>query len=373
MSLKLQAASLSPQPIVLSEKNKQVLVVNSHWYQTCYRVIQTACAFFQHVIERSTKSLNEMKVSLLGSISSCIVQARLVYTKENIKAEYDYLRQRIEDYKRFYPDLAFTQKELSLRDGATIDGIEISQKSLQERTIVYLLPNCGLWSGALQKLSELAKTTHANIVCYNWRAIVRREDPISNGYDLIGDTIEVIESLKKAPRHKIILHGHSLGGAVAACVAHHFQQKGEPLTGLVSDRSFRSLQKTIRALFPVGINWIASFVTWVVGWRLDAEEALAKLKCRSLVMFHPHDSIIKEGARLVESAKNLEAPNICYMNMDHYKDTFYFDPEQSDINLKKKVLGSIDNQIEDRDAHNIPWNTREMEAYKGFIDKAFTL
>lgn len=98
---------------------------------------------------------------------------------------------------------------------------------------------------------------------------------------------------RQVPPEKIILHGRSLGGAVAAYLATQVQP-----AGLVLDSTFTSVPDIATALYP----WLPA--RWFVRIKYDTLQRVAAIEAPIVVLHARHDDIIpyQHGQRLAEAA-----------------------------------------------------------------------
>ncbi len=91
-----------------------------------------------------------------------------------------------------------------------------------------------------------ANELKCNVIGFNYRGVIKSKRSPRSKEDLITDGIAQVQRLLQegvSPQN-IILKGHSLGGAIATLVAHHFHQHGQPIN-IFNDRSFSSITNYI--------------------------------------------------------------------------------------------------------------------------------
>lgn len=87
---------------------------------------------------------------------------------------------------------------------------------------------------------------NANVIGFNYRGIGLSSGKVLTQDHLIEDGIAQVQNLLDSgvPSEKIVLKGHSLGGAVATLVAKHFHDIGKPVY-LFNEKSFSSASKVV--------------------------------------------------------------------------------------------------------------------------------
>lgn len=137
-----------------------------------------------------------------------------------------------------------------------------------------------------------------NVLIFNYRGINQSPGSATrNGLILDGDAaVQYVRDVLKVPEQHIILHGHSLGGAIASEVgALH------PQMNYCNDRSFSSLSQHVKIIFGGRlIGKIAAKLLVAYGWEFDTVSNWDKIKGHRWVIYHPNDRIIPFGARLID-------------------------------------------------------------------------
>ena len=165
-------------------------------------------------------------------------------------------------------------------------------------------------------------------LAFNFRGVGSSEGAVTTAADLVADVAACVEALLQRgvqPRH-LLLHGFSLGGAVAALFLASQTQRG---ICYVSDRSFRSLSRTAygivrgarlpgsdhpsdegaaaaAAAVPRAAQLVRAVGAWsravagciAVGalracsWDLCAEEVWPRITSRKVLLYHCKDNVI---------------------------------------------------------------------------------
>ena len=188
-------------------------------------------------------------------------------------------------------------------------------------------------------------------MAFNFRGVGNSEGAVTAAADLVADVAACVEALLQRgvqPQH-LLLHGFSLGGAVAGLLLASQPQRG---ICYVSDRSFRSLSRTAygivrgpplpgsarlsEGLSPLGAaaatrtarlvravgawgravaGWIAVSALRACSWDLCAEDAWPHITSRKVLLYHPKDNVIHFAAAsmylaLQRSGRTATDPNL---------------------------------------------------------------
>lgn len=216
------------------------------------------------------------------------------------------------------PETVRTWKNVSIEvsEGVLLDAMLLQTETREgepvvlkdERWTMWLLGNGSYYEFILDMLGKYATEVNTNILCFNYRGVGRSTGVPTSGTDLVDDARAVLQYIisKGVDMDKILIHGHSLGGAVGTLV--RAQYPGP----LINDRSFSSLnavpQTWIRELLPPAVAIspvqpaLSSFVQSLIefmGWSLDAAHAWRSLSTERVCLYHMHDEIIDfNGASL---------------------------------------------------------------------------
>lgn len=138
-----------------------------------------------------------------------------------------------------------------------------------------------------------------NVVIFDYRGVLKSKGRATKE-GLIKDGEAVFNDVKyrlNVPENSIVLHGHSIGGAVAAEVA-----KKHPQANYVNDRSLSSIETVIEN--SLGKNsTVAKLAKWMIktaGWTFNPVEAWSQINGEKFIMTCPNDGVIRRGARFIE-------------------------------------------------------------------------
>eukprot|EP00051_Salpingoeca_urceolata_P006772 m.89620 g.89620 ORF g.89620 m.89620 type:complete len:395 (-) comp14979_c0_seq1:116-1300(-) len=240
--------------------------------------------------------------------------------------------------------IAATRTKVNVGPGVDVDGMVLRNERLAASEtscnwIIFLNANGVPYEQNLEFLATYSDAVGAHILTFNYRGVGSSSGWPHRAEDLVADGQAVLRHLVATgvPKSRITLHGHSLGGAVAAMLWEH-----HPEIKVINDRSFRSMHDEVDALLKIGLGnvmgialgivagfnywvlaWVAGpfesrgffyslvvggLVGWALavfgrinviaphmldfmGWRMDAMAASWSAE-RSLVMFHQRDGVI---------------------------------------------------------------------------------
>ncbi|PCH39846.1 alpha/beta-hydrolase [Wolfiporia cocos MD-104 SS10] len=151
-----------------------------------------------------------------------------------------------------------------------LHGIIIHQDALDcsardpDVVIVYLQGNAGnplaripvfekLLSGLSQsQQSPKNSTLSVHIIAVAPRSYWKSSSRTPTERSLIADYHRVLSyAVERYPKSTIVLYGHSLGGAIAVCLASHLSSTDYPtVQGLVLENPFASIPDMVQALYP---------------------------------------------------------------------------------------------------------------------------
>lgn len=189
-------------------------------------------------------------------------------------------------------------EEVKLRtaDNIQLDGMYFHGKGCNpsDRTVILFNPNGASY--------EMQATTGIpfpisvwqyfgwNVLLFNNRGVGESEGRVTcDGLILDGDAIyHYVRDTLHVPKHKIHLHGHSMGGAEVAEVAGL-----HPKSNVCNDRSYSSLSAIIKGFLGGGrIGAIVSKIFVYFGWEYKAHASWNHIQGMKIVVCVENDPII---------------------------------------------------------------------------------
>jgi len=205
-------------------------------------------------------------------------------------------------------------------DHVKLDTLEIlhpeeSKKDPEDQKWIVFFPGNGArYEHLIILATQLSRDIGANLYLGNYRGVGYSEKSPSKSKDLIVDGEAMVQYLlneKKIPSGNIMVHGWSLGGAVANEVAALHQEKGQEMK-LCNDRSFSTLYKEIKGFLPLGVGHVAAPIAFAVGWKFNPAKFWKAIGDENkMISYHRKDRIIpyKKGGlyKEVKTAKMTSA------------------------------------------------------------------
>lgn len=204
-----------------------------------------------------------------------------------LKALVWWLQPRLAFYPRRGPTPApgtFAAFEVTTADGETLHGWQLPADT-NAPVVIYFCGNAGNLEDRSFLLSGFAGKG-IGVVAFNYRGMGESSgSPSEDGVYSDAEAVyrHVTESQGIDPR-RVVLWGHSIGGAVASWLA---TQK--PCAGLILESTFRSAKVMAGRILP--ILPISPFLTY----RFDNEQHMADLRVPVLLIHGLSDTIIPSG------------------------------------------------------------------------------
>ncbi len=166
-------------------------------------------------------------------------------------------------------------------DNLMLDTYKFTPKDSNKDSI-HIISLCGSGDYVENRLDYLKNISIKNnsvVIGFNYRGIVNSTGIAKYADDIVNDAIAQVKELlgKGVEPSKIILDGHSLGGAVAALAAKHLHDNGIKIN-IFSDRSFDTFSENVGAIVknPI-LKYLAKKLIKNSGWDMEAGEAFAKI------------------------------------------------------------------------------------------------
>ncbi|NDD59450.1 MAG: alpha/beta hydrolase [Chlamydiae bacterium] len=189
---------------------------------------------------------------------------------------------------------------------------------LEDPIVIFSQPNSFISKGNTFRIlieEGLKRYSNCNFLIYDYRGCGESQgDPLlAKEFILDGEAVyQFVKDQLQVPPMDIHMLGYSFGGSVSAQVkAMHPECSGN----YVTDRSFSSVPEVAAERFTNKIiSFTACRLLHFLGWNiLNSTEALAKIKSRVLVIFHPEDLTIKGISQLYKKVP--QWTNFFYMNL----------------------------------------------------------
>ncbi|MBA2728636.1 MAG: hypothetical protein H0U49_10750 [Parachlamydiaceae bacterium] len=279
---------------------------------------------------------------------------------ETLQDEIQYLQHLHHFRDQFIADPTNKAKQVTITtaDGVELDACSITSPSQApagvQKWIVYFHGHKSCYEGQMSELKLIAVKTGANVLSANYRGIMRSKGTPSCSHDLVLDgeaQIQYLLSLGVA-KENILLHGWSLGGAVATEVASNHQEKGHEIN-LCNERSYANLIELLKTRLPkiFGstikniIGFSAGIFLHAAGWQFDGVKNFQKINGQKWIIYSKEDGFSKYSASLYKGLKE------AMMTKD-------------DRNIKKQRVKSRNTsgkpKIKDYDQYYKPKNTHNL-------------
>jgi len=190
-------------------------------------------------------------------------------------------------------DLAFEKVALQTEDGLKLAGWYVPAVGARY-TILFCHGNSGNISHRLDTVN-LWNELGFNILVFDYRGYGQSQGkPSEEGtYMDARAAWQWLRTVKHIPADRIIVHGRSLGGAIAARLA----AQVEP-AGLIVESTFTSYEDIGKSFYPyLPVHWFASF-------KYRTIDAVQQVRCPVLVVHSRNDELVpfEFGRRLFEAA-----------------------------------------------------------------------
>jgi pimeloyl-ACP methyl ester carboxylesterase len=251
----------------------------------------------------------------LGKLAGKIIlPAQLMLTKATLdEARQEGVAWVDDNFRVNHEKLQVKRTTIETADHVKLDTMEIlhpeeSKKDPKDQKWIVFFPGNGMaYEHLIPLAAQLSKDIGANFYLGNYRGVGYSEQSPSKSKDLIVDGETMVQYLlneKKIPPENVMVHGWSLGGAVANEVSALHQEKGHEMK-LCNDRSFSTLYKEIKALLPAGIGHVAAPIAYSLGWKFNPAKFWKSIaEEHKMLSFHRKDPVIPyKGASLYKNVK----------------------------------------------------------------------
>lgn len=228
-------------------------------------------------------------------------------------------KERATDLKSFddqkHPNIT-TKLEVTTADSAQLDGRIIDPKVAAVGEKKYVIWLNGLGESFESKLNDSVKyadSSGASLLVFNYRGAGNSKGLSSSGQDYVTDTLAMVSYLKSTgvKEENITIHGFSIGGGIGSNAAARLEK-----VKYINDRSFTSLSNASKEVIAnetrhkIGdgaakaLGFFVSALVKHLDFDLNTKKIYTKpnpyaensLESRTLIVFHPHDNVIKESS-----------------------------------------------------------------------------
>lgn len=295
------------------------------------KVIYTFSSAIRVVIQYVHDAKEYIETKIFYFISSKVVRSLNRHTREHVQALH-------ENALRSFPEIQekhhieVNEVNFTSSDGKRLNGVELNATPnipMKERKqIIYFLPSPTLWEELLPHLAHFAEKYQVNIACYNYRGAGFSEGVPYSQDTLVNDGKEIARYYftKGIDPNKTLLHGFSIGGAIAILLAALLAQDGTTdgtNVFVCNERSFISLPQLLICRYPYA-GYIYSFFLYLFNWTLNVEQALPLINKKLVVVTHKRDHVIHPPARFKtlaqENSSTLDQQEIFYLDLDELGD-----------------------------------------------------
>lgn len=192
-----------------------------------------------------------------GFLSNIILQAQTI-SKEKVNETTEAFSEILDDINK--TGLSAKTLSITTHDDAILNGVEITQQqTTSEKYIVYFQGNGILYEDTIENkydngILSAAQNLNCNVIAFNYRGVGNSKGKATSKDDLVTDGLAIVQYLlyeKKIKPENIVLHGYSLGGAIATLVAERLHAKKISVS-VFNSRTFSTLTNLVNALFRTG-------------------------------------------------------------------------------------------------------------------------
>lgn len=192
-------------------------------------------------------------------------------------------------------------------DHVHLDAQQVTLDTDSKKWMVYFCPNGASYEQVAREVIHQVQGLGINVLFFNYRGVEHSQGRVTKGFQLTLDGSAVLEYLKQKKGIKeqdILLHGHSMGGGVAATLLDYY-----PNVACINNRSYSSTGNVVAAHVRQATNrvfaGIAKGLNWCIGYNIDALGPwMRAVKGKHLLIYHPEDFVIPyHGGSLYRSVK----------------------------------------------------------------------
>jgi pimeloyl-ACP methyl ester carboxylesterase len=217
-------------------------------------------------------------------------------------------------------------------DGVQLDAMFFPARSepKERATLVYFGGNAESYETNSFVIPMALEELGCNLVTFNYRGVGESEGAIS-GPSVLIDGYSVLQAIDRylMPHQNnkaLILHGRSIGGAIATRTAAIYQG-GQRVSALCNERSFASLELLVSHL--VRHQTASHLSLWFLrrsGWHFDSLDLWPRINAAKLIIFHRQDTIVPYPASL---HYNLTPPQLSQVTSIELHHTHNIEPHNT--------------------------------------------
>lgn len=248
-------------------------------------------------------------------------------------------------------------------DGINLDAKEFLCEKPTNKWIIFFCPNAALYEDFIRMFSKDA--LRANVLFFNYRGCGHSEGVLKGGATkLLLDGVAVMNHLKKkgVENKDILLYGFSIGGAVAATVAEHYE--GVKYFG---DRAPARISAVVRSI----ASCIAGAITKLTRFEINAFKSWKKIPdANKAVSYHHQDGVVKYRTGLYYLEKQrIKKAHPEWREAKIGKAAYGLAQAHKPAHVKMSDSGRVDGQI----AHCRPYSPEEaLAAFLPIIKRLLT-
>ena len=244
---------------------------------------------------------------------------RQIWNYEKLTIPDDPQLERLHATRTKYLARGWAHCPLHTSDGLTLDAYwrqPKQQAGVAPRFIIFVGGNAQKYEDWLPYFHLYADESEMGFLCFNFRGVARSEGSVNCPEDMLVDVGAAVDHLVSSgvqPQH-ILLHGFSLGAAVAALF---LARPGAPPAAITSDRSFRSFPHAAFAVVRgfaaangddpytprvaganAGLDSRSTTLGWIKGWlRMFGRDLLVRFVrvMRALVAALAYEVLVATG------------------------------------------------------------------------------
>jgi hypothetical protein len=217
-------------------------------------------------------------------------------------------------------------------DGVQLDTMFFPAPSQPKKraTVIYFGGNAESYETNPFVIPMVLEELGCNLVTFNYRQVGESDGQIDgpgmliDGYCMLQAVDQLL--LPDQENRSLILHGRSIGGAVATSVAATYQG-GKRVAALCSERSFSSLDLVMD---HIAAGTVGSRITrWMIRrsrWHFEPRTLWEQIQGHKIVIFHRRDTIIPYPASLHHSLSHEERSQITAIELHQ---TFGIEPHNT--------------------------------------------